>query len=116
MAERIFDKKNVILLKINEDELNSFLVDMDIGDDGKPKYRLDDFTRAIINTIPEYVFAEYEGADIPQNDSVEKIREAAHCIYKIKDFELMKRWCVDNDMNAYVELTNSSTSKRGEFG
>ncbi|MCI5873843.1 MAG: DUF1837 domain-containing protein [Roseburia sp.] len=116
MAERIFDKKNVILLKINEDELNSFLVDMDIGDDGKPKYRLDDFTRAIINTIPEYVFAEYEGADIPQNDSVEKIREAAHCIYKIKDFELMKRWCVDNDMNAYVELTNSSTAKRGEFG
>ena len=45
MVDRIFDKKNVILLKINEDDLNTFLVDMDIDDAGNPKYRLDDFTR-----------------------------------------------------------------------
>ena len=48
MANRIFDKKNVILLKVNEDDLNTFLVDMDIDDEGNPKYCLDDFTKAIL--------------------------------------------------------------------
>ena len=99
MVNRIFDKKNVILLKVNEDDLNTFLVDMDIDDEGNPKYCLDDFTKAICNTIPEYVFAQYEDPNIPQNDIVEKLREAAHCIYKIKDFQLMKQWCVDKDIN-----------------
>ena len=116
MANRIFDKKNVILLKVNEDDLNTFLVDMDIDDEGNPKYCLDDFTKAICNTIPKYVFAQYEDPNIPQNDIVEKLREAAHCIYKIKDFQLMKQWCVDKDINAYNELKRSSTAKRGEFG
>ena len=108
MVNRIFDKKNVILLKVNEDDLNTFLVDMDIDDEGNPKYCLDDFTKAICNTIPEYVFAQYEDPNIPQNDIVEKLREAAHCIYKIKDFQLMKQWCVDKDINAYNELKRSS--------
>lgn len=44
MTNRIFDKKNVILLKVNEEDLNTFLVDMDIDDEGSPKYRLDDLT------------------------------------------------------------------------
>ena len=108
MTNRIFDKKNVILLKVNEDDLNTFLVDMDIDDVGNPKYCLNDFTKAISNTIPEYVFAQYEDSKIPQNDIVEKLREAAHCIYKIKDFQLMKQWCVDKDINAYNELKKSS--------
>lgn len=116
MVERVFDKRNVILLKINEEDLNTFLVDMDIDDYGNPKYCLEDFTKAISNTIPEYVFAQYENPDIPQNDMVEKLREAAHCIYKIKDFQLMKKWCVDKDLQAYDELKKSSTAKRGEFG
>lgn len=33
MANRIFDKKNVILLKVNEADLNTFLIDMDIDDE-----------------------------------------------------------------------------------
>ena len=104
MVNRIFDKKNVILLKVNEDDLNTFLVDMDIDDEGNPKYCLDDFTKAICNTIPEYVFAQYEDPNIPQNDIVEKLREAAHCIYKIKDFQLMKQWCVDKDINVILSI------------
>ena len=34
MDSRIFDKKDVILLKVNEDDLMSFLVDTDINDVG----------------------------------------------------------------------------------
>lgn len=33
MANRIFDKKNIILLKVNEADLNTFLIDMDIDDE-----------------------------------------------------------------------------------
>lgn len=32
--KKIFDKKNIILLKINEADLNSFLIDTDLNDDG----------------------------------------------------------------------------------
>lgn len=89
---------------------------MDIDNSGQSLYMLDDFTKAIINTIPEYVFANYENPEIPQTDAVEKLREAAHCIYKIKDFDLMRRWLLNNDKTALDELKKSSTSRRGEFG
>ena len=78
MGNRIFDKKNIIISKVNEDDLNSFLVDMDIGDDGQPYYPIDELAGCIINTIPEYVFAHYENPKIPQTDAVEKLREAAN--------------------------------------
>lgn len=113
---KVFDKKNVILLKVEEEDLNSFIVDIDIDDNGQPLYMLNELTKAIINTIPEYVFANYEDPDIPQNDAVEKLREAAKCIYKIKDYNLMRRWCLENDITAYNSLKESSTAKRGEFG
>ncbi|WP_083845547.1 HamA C-terminal domain-containing protein [Desulfosporosinus acidiphilus] len=89
---------------------------MDIDDSGQPLYMLDDLTKAIINTIPEYVFADYENPEIPQTDVVEKLREAAHCIYKIKDYDLMRRWRLNNDKTALEELKKSSTARRGEFG
>lgn len=116
MSTRIFDKANVIIVNVDEADLNSFLVDMDIDDYGNPKYRLDDFSKAICNTIPEYVFANYKEPNIPQNDMVERLREAAQCIYKIKDYELVKRWCLENDEDALEQIKKSATAKRGEFG
>ena len=84
MINRTFDRKNIIITRVQEDDINSFLIDLDIDDNGKPLYQLDEFTRAVINTIPEYVFAEYENPKIPQTDAVEKLREAARSIYKPK--------------------------------
>lgn len=116
MGSRAFDKKNIIISRISEDDLCSFLVDMDIGDDGQAYYPLNEFANSIINTIPEYVFAQYENPDIPQTDAVEKLREAAHSIYKIKDFDVMRRWYLDHDETAKAELENMSANRRGEFG
>lgn len=113
---RIFDKKNVILAKVQEKDLNSFLVGMDIDDNGKPLYQIDEFTSAVIRTIPEYVYAAYENSDIPQDEWVDKLREAAKSIYKIKDFDLMRRWYLESDKSAYDELTQSGSTNRGEFG
>ncbi len=113
---RTFDKKNIILAKIREDDLNSFLIDFDIDDKGQPLYQLDEFTKAIVNTIPEYVFAHYENSDIPQTDLVDKLREAAKSIYKIKDFELMRRWYLEGNQAAFDDISSSSSNNRGEFG
>ena len=56
---------------------------MDIGDDGQPYYPINELASCIINTIPEYVFAQYENPEIPQTDTVEKLREAARSIYTV---------------------------------
>lgn len=113
---RIFDKKNIIIVKIDEDDLNSFLVDVDIDDEGKKRYMLDEFSSAIINTIPEYVFADYENSSINQIDLVEKLRESARCIYKIDDYELMRRYYLENDNQAREVVEKQGKSRRGEFG
>lgn len=116
MEKRTFDKKNIIISKIQEEDLNSFLIDLDIDDNGVPLYQLDEFTQAVINTIPEYVFAQYENPDIPQTDVVEKLREAAKSIYKIYDYELMRRWYLEKDRSVENEIKKMGNSRRGEFG
>ena len=116
MSDRIFDKKNIIISRITDDDLNSFLIDIDIGDDGQAYYPLDELASCIINTIPEYVFAQYENPEIPQTDAVEKLREAAHSIYKIKDFDIMRKWYLEHDEDAKSKIEKMSANRRGEFG
>ena len=116
MITRTFDKKNIILTPIDENDLNSFLIDLDIGDDGLPYYPLNEFANSLINTIPEYVFANYENPNIPQNDAVDKLREAARSIYKIKDFDIMRKWYLEKDESVKADIDKMSANRRGEFG
>ena len=55
MINRTFDRKNIIIIRVEEDDVNSFFFFFYIDDNGEPLYQLDQFTRAVINTIPEYV-------------------------------------------------------------
>lgn len=55
---------------------------MDIGDDGQPYYPINELASCIINTIPEYVFAQYENPEIPQTDTVEKLRKLPEVFIK----------------------------------
>ena len=116
MENRIFDKKHVIISRIQEEDLNSFLLDLDIGEDGQPYYPLNEFANSIMNAIPEYVFAQYENPDIPQNDAVEKIRQAAKSLYRINDFEIMRKWYLANDETVQKDIEKMSAYSRGEFG
>jgi hypothetical protein len=116
MANRNFDKKNVILTRISESDLESFLVDSDIDDQGQTIFRFKELAEAIINTIPEYVFANYEDPDIPQNATVEKLREAARSVYKISEYDLMRKAILENDAVANAELEKMPYQRRGEFG
>lgn len=113
---KVFDTNDIILLKIDEEELTSFLLKMDIDDGGQPIFPIEQLTEEIISVIPEYVFAEYEGSNIPQNQVVRKLREAANSIYKIKHFELMRRYYINNDEEAIEELKKLPYWNRGEFG
>ena len=110
-----FDRKNVIIAKIDEKDLATFLLDTDIKDCGRYGCRISDFCDTIMNAIPEYVYAAYKDTTIDQNDIVEKLREAAKSIYKIKDYELNKRAYLDEDSEAEKEVVNSA-QRRGEFG
>ena len=114
--QRIFDKRNVILLKINESDLNSFLVDIDIDDSGINRYMLEEFAKVVMDVIPEYVFAQYSNDEINDLNAVEKLREAAHSIYKIKEFDLMRKYYLEGNLAAKQELDNSAYKNRGEFG
>lgn len=113
---KIFDTNDVVVLKVDEDDLISFLLKMDIDDMGQALYPLELFTEELISVIPEYVFAEYETSNISQVQVVQKLREAAKSIYKIKEYDLMRKACLENDDNAKAELDNFPFRKKGEFG
>ena len=103
-------------MRVQEEDVNSFVVDVDIDDNGQPLYRLNDLTEAIISVIPEYVFAEYENDSINQMNAVDKLREAARSIYKVKEYDLMRRVYLNNDLQAADEIKESKFINRGEFG
>lgn len=114
--ERVFDKYGLFLLEIDEDDLMSFLIKMDIDDKGKALFPLEILTDEIMNVIPEYVFAEYQNTEISKNNAVELLRKAAKSIYRIPEFELMRKVCLEQDENAKNELGNLPYKNRGEFG
>lgn len=116
MNKRFFDTQNVILLKVDEADLNSFLVDMDLDDDGQYSFQLEPFANAIMGTIPEYVFADYKGSSLSLVESVSRLKEAAKSIYKIKEYETMYRAYVKNDAEALAEIETQGYKNRGEFG
>ena len=59
-----------------------------VDDSGQYVFQLESLANAIIETIPEYVFADYKGSSLPLAGSVSRLREAAKSIYKIKEFFL----------------------------
>ena len=111
--EKIFDKKNVILIKVDESDLASFLVDSDLNDKGDYEWRIKELAEAVINVVPEYVFANHMGGSIQQTDVIESVRESARAIYKVKEYDLMRRYCVEKDQNALTELQRGGYKKRG---
>ncbi|MGN0752806.1 MAG: DUF1837 domain-containing protein [Christensenellales bacterium] len=113
---KIFDINNIVLLKLDEEDLMSFLLKMDIDDLGQPLYPLELFTEELISVIPEYVFADYENPSIPRNQIISKIRESAKSIYRIKEYDLMRKAYLNDDKEAQTELESLPYNKRGEFG
>lgn len=81
----------VIILKIEEDDLNALLLNSDIDDDGKNRYMYEEFVEVIINNVPEYAFAFHEDYSNTSN-IVEAVRESAKTLMKIKNVSLLKKY------------------------
>ena len=117
---KIFDQNNIILLQIDENDLMSFIIDMDIDDSGQPLFPLDLLTEELMNVIPEYVYAEYDNPSLNNYNLITKLREAAKSIYKIKEFDLMRKVYLSDDATirsqATQELKKLPFRNRGEFG
>ena len=113
---RVFDKAQLIEVTVDEDDLMSFLVKMDIEDDGKPRYPVDELAKLVIRVLPEYVFDWHE--DISLEDAMSKVSEAANRLYKTDPDKTMLDYYVNNKRDAELveEVKKIEENNRGEFG
>lgn len=113
---RIFDKAHLIEVTIDEEDLMSFWVKMDIDDDGKPKYPEDELARLIMRVLPDYVFAWHE--DVNLENALAKVAEAAKRLYKTDPYKVMYEYYVKNNREPAIEkeVKELEENNRGEFG
>lgn len=77
-------RSGVLVLKVDEDDVNTVLMNTDIENDGSLKYAYDNFADAFSENILEYAFAY---ADIPRKQITKKQREAAQSLLKLHEIE-----------------------------
>lgn len=112
--DRVFDKAQLIEVTIDEEDLMSFLVKMDIGDDGKPKYPEDELARLVLKVMPEYVFAWHEDANL--QNAMEKVAKAAQRLYETDPYSVMKKYYIERDGSVEEDVKKLEVNSRGEFG
>ena len=113
---RVFDKSNLIEITIDEDDLMSFLVNMDIDDNGSPKYPGDSLARLILRVLPEYVFEWHEGVSLV--DAMAKVSEAANRLYDTDPYKTMREYYVKGNTSQEIvdKVKELEENNRGEFG
>lgn len=87
-------RSGVLVLKFDEDDVNTVLMNTDIENDGSLKYAYDNFADAFSENILEYAFAY---ADIPRNQITKKQREAAQSLLKLHEIEKL-RYYLEHDV------------------
>lgn len=109
-----FKSEKIIIHKINDAELSTFLVGFDIDDNGNSKYRIKPLIEKLSHVIYEFAFGFHEGNTTPNNEILSKLTEAAQSIYKIDAFQKVKD-IYDNDGSITDDLEDKYL-RRGEFG
>ena len=77
----------VLVLKIDDDDVNTVLLNTDVGSDGSLQYAYDNFATVFSENILEYAFAY---AEIPRNQITKKQREAAQSLLKLREVDKLK--------------------------
>ncbi len=77
-------RSGVLVLKVNEDDVNTILMNTDIDSEGLLQYAYDNFADVFSENILEYAFAY---AEIPRNEITRKHREAAKSLIKLHEVE-----------------------------
>ena len=107
-------RSGVLILKVNEDDVNTILLNTDVDSEEMLQYAYDNFADVFSENILEYAFAY---ADIPKNEITRKQREAARSLVKLHEVEKLRNYLVndipedewDKDFLKWYE-------KRGVFG
>jgi len=109
-----FKSNGIIEEFFTKDNLRCYIVGYDLDDQGAQAYRWKPLVKTIISAIHEFAFGLHEQAVTSNTETVEKVIEAANSVYKIENFENVKKLYLggghiaDNIENKYL--------RRGEFG
>ena len=115
-SNRVFDKAHLLEVTIDEDDIMSFLVKMDIGDDNKLRYPANELARLVLSVLPEYVFQWHEGISL--EDAMSKVSEAAKRLYETDPYKVMRAYYINNirDEETVDKVKKLQENNRGEFG
>ncbi|OQX20969.1 MAG: hypothetical protein BWK75_04190 [Candidatus Altiarchaeales archaeon A3] len=110
-----FGSEKVIKEHISEADLKTYFVGFDLNDKDQKVYRWKNLIDVLQNVIPEFAFGHHEGTSTDNNKMVEKVKEAARSIYKIKEFKEAKE-IYEKDGEIADDDEEKKYLKRGEFG
>jgi hypothetical protein len=116
MKNGLFGANKVIIEPISEAHLRTYFVGFDSDDNGNRYYRWEPLVNLLQNVIPEFAFAHHVA--INKLNAVERVREAARAIYKIKEFDDARLIYENGGFIADDDETKKAKKKleRGEFG
>lgn len=83
----------VLILKIDEEDINTVLMSTDMKSDGSLQYAYDNFADIFSENILEYAFAY---SDIPRNQITQKQREAGKSLIKLHEIKRLRDY-LEND-------------------
>lgn len=107
-------KSGVLILKIDEDDVNTVLMNTDVNSDGSLQYAYDNFSSVFSENILEYAFAY---AVIPRDQITRKQREAARSLLKLYEVEKLRDYFEHNIPEKDWDKTFLSWYERkGVFG
>lgn len=85
---------DILVLKIEEDDINTILINTDIDSEGLIYYAYDNFSDVFSENILEYAFAY---AEISREEVTRKQREAAKSLIKLHEIKKLKHY-LENDI------------------
>lgn len=116
MSDSLFGSEKVIREHISQADLCTYLVGFDLENDGTKGYRLGPLVDVLLDAIVDFAFGLHEGTDTPNPLVRKKLLEAAKSIYKIPEFDEVRRLYCDNDDSIVDDDIAKKYLKRGEFG
>ncbi len=104
----------VLVLKVDEQDVNTIFMNTDIDSSGRLHYVYDEFAKAFSNNVLEYAFAY---ADIPRSEITQKQREAAQSLLKLHEVQKLRQYFIDGTLETEWEPNFLKWyRKKGVFG
>ena len=86
-------KTGVLVLKVDEEDINTIFMNTDYQEDGSLQYTYDNFADVFSENVLEYAFAY---AQIPPAQITRKLREAAQSMIKLHDVQKLRSYFTED--------------------